>query len=119
MIAVLMMFADGYREDENGISRLHVRSKTGQLIPLSAFTRVERARVNTAVNHQGQLPSVTLSFNLATGASLSDAAQAMIQIKQELNMPPHVFGDFAGDAAVFLKSQTSQLWLVLIAIAVI
>ncbi|MBS1157053.1 MAG: efflux transporter permease subunit [Proteobacteria bacterium] len=116
---VLMMFADNYREDENGINNLYVRGKTSQLIPLSAFTRVERVRVNNAVNHQGQLPSVTLSFNLAQGSSLSDAASEMRRIKQELNMPAHVFGDFVGDAAVFLKSQTSQLWLVLIAIAVI
>lgn len=117
---VQMMFADNYREDENGINRLYARSKSGaQLIPLSAFTQVERVRINNSINHQGQLPSVTLSFNLAPGASLSDAAEAMKQIKQDLNMPPHVFGDFAGDAAVFLKSQTSQLWLIVIAIAVI
>ncbi|MDR3413962.1 MAG: efflux RND transporter permease subunit [Formivibrio sp.] len=117
--SVLMMFADNYRGDENGINHLYVRSKAGPLIPLSAFTRVERVRVNNAINHQGQLPSVTLSFNLAPGASLSEAASEMQKFKQELNLPPDVFGDFAGDAAVFLKAQTSQLWLVLIAITVI
>ena len=116
---VLMMFSDEYRKDENGIDHLYVRGKTGQLVPLSAFTHVERVRINNAINHQGQLPSVTLSFNLAPDASLSDAAQEMNTIRQELQLPPHVFGDFAGDAAVFLKSQTSQLWLILIAISVI
>ena len=116
---VLMMFSDSYRQDENGINHLYVRSKSGQLVPLSAFTTVERARINNAINHQGQLPSVTLSFNLAGSASLSDAAVEMNKIRQELRLPAHVFGDFAGDAAIFLKSQSSQLWLILIAIAVI
>lgn len=116
---VIMAFADDYRRDENALNRLYVRSKTGQLIPLSTLARVERTLVSSAINHQGQLPSVTLSFNLAPGASLSDAANEMAKIKKSLLMPPHVFGDFAGDAAIFLKSQSSQLWLILIAIAVI
>ncbi len=116
---VLMMFADDFRRDENGIGQLHVRSRSGQLVPVSAVATVERVRINNAVNHQGQLPSVTLSFNLVQGASLSDAATEMERIRSELRLPAHVFGDFAGDAAIFLKSQTSQLWLVLIAVAVI
>ncbi len=116
---VIMTFSDHYREDENGIGLLQVRGKTGQLVPVNAFARIERTRINNAVNHQGQLPSVTLSFNLAAGASLSDAAAEMAKIKAGLAMPESVFGDFAGDAAVFIKSQSSQLWLILIAIAVI
>jgi HAE1 family hydrophobic/amphiphilic exporter-1 len=116
---VIISLSEANRENENSIGRLQVRSKTGQLIPLSAFARVERTLVNNMINHQGQLPAITLSFNLAPGASLSDAATEMVNIKASLNMPPHVFGDFAGDAASFMKSQSTQLWLVLIAIAVI
>ncbi len=116
---VLMSFSDDFRRDENGLAQLRVRNKSGQLVPLSAFSRVERVRVNSSVNHQGQLPSVTLSFNMADGVPLSAAVEEMQRIKQELNMPPQVFGNFTGDAAVFLQSQNSQLWLILIAIAVI
>jgi HAE1 family hydrophobic/amphiphilic exporter-1 len=116
---VLMSFSNDYRKDENGLSQLYVRNKSSQLVPLSAFTSIERVRVNNSINHQGQLPSVTLSFNLAEGKTLSDAVSELQRIKQELNMPPQVFGDFAGDAAVFMQSQSSQLWLILIAIAVI
>ncbi|SFN79273.1 hydrophobic/amphiphilic exporter-1, HAE1 family [Formivibrio citricus] len=116
---VIVSLNDDNRENENSIGRLQVRSKTGQLIPIGSFARVERTLVNNMINHQGQLPSITLSFNLAPGASLSDAATEMAKIKESLNLPPHVFGDFAGDAASFMKSQSTQLWLVLIAIAVI
>jgi hydrophobic/amphiphilic exporter-1 (mainly G- bacteria), HAE1 family len=116
---VLMSFSDDFRRDENGLAQLRVRSKSGQLVPLSAFSRVERVRVNSSVNHQGQLPSVTLSFNMVDGVPLSAAVEEMQRIQQELNMPPQVFGNFTGDAAIFLQSQNSQLWLILIAIAVI
>lgn len=57
------------------VSACRMRGKHGQLVPVNAFARIERTRINNAVNHQGQLPSVTLSFNLAAGASLSDAVQ--------------------------------------------
>lgn len=116
---VIISLSDANRENENSIARLQVRSKTGALIPIGSFARVERTLVNNMINHQGQLPSITLSFNLAAGASLSDAATEMAKIKSELNIPQHVFGDFAGDAASFMKSQSTQLWLVLIAVAVI
>ena len=107
------------RYDESGLDKLKVRSSTGALVPLLALGHIERTRVNSAVNHQGQLPAVTLSFNLAAGASLSDAATAIDNARVQLNMPAYIAGDFAGDAAVYKQSQSSQIWLILIAIAVI
>ncbi|MBS1211170.1 MAG: acriflavine resistance protein, partial [Proteobacteria bacterium] len=116
---VIMQWADNFRADETSLEFLRVRSKTGQLIPLTSFTRIERAAINNSVNHQGQIGSVTLSFNLAPGVSLSQAIDEVKKIKEDLAMPANVFGSFAGDAAVFQDSQSSQLWLILIAISVI
>ena len=116
---VLLEWASDFRADESGLEFLRVRSKTGQLVPVTAFTRIERAAVNNSVNHQGQIAAVTLSFNLAPAVTLSQAIAEVQRIKEELAMPASISGAFAGDAAVYQESQTSQLWLILIAIAVI
>ena len=116
---VILQVTDDARIDETGLERIKVRAKGGTLVPLSAIATVDRTAVNTAVNHQGQLPAVTLSFNLAPDVPLSQAIDEVRHLKDSLNMPPDIIGDFAGDAAVYQQSQGSQLWLVLIAIAVI
>jgi len=116
---VLLQWDEKYRADESGLEFLRVRSKSGQLVPVTAFAHVERASVNNTVNHQGQIAAVTLSFNLAQSVTLSQAIDEVTKIKNDLAMPTTVFGAFAGDAAVYQDSQHSQLWLILIAIAVI
>jgi hydrophobic/amphiphilic exporter-1 (mainly G- bacteria), HAE1 family len=116
---VILWWGDEFRRDESNFEYLRIRSKTGQLVPLTAFARIERVPVNNTVNHQGQIAAVTLSFNLAPDVTLSQAVSEVLRLKDSLNMPANVFGDFAGDAAVFRDSQSSQLWLVLVAIAVI
>lgn len=116
---VILQWADEYRADESGLEFLRVRSKNGQLVPVTAFARIERAAVNNSVNHQGQAGAVTLSFNLAPGVTLSQAIEEVRRLKGGLDMPSNVFGEFIGDAAVYQESQTSQLWLILLAIAVI
>jgi hydrophobic/amphiphilic exporter-1 (mainly G- bacteria), HAE1 family len=116
---VIMWWGSQFRSDETNMEYLKIRSKTGQLVPLSAFARVERVPVNNTVNHQGQISAVTISFNLAPGVTLSQATDEVLRLKESLNLPANVFGDFAGDAAVYRDSQSSQLWLILVAIAVI
>ncbi|GAB4061871.1 efflux RND transporter permease subunit [Uliginosibacterium sediminicola] len=116
---VILQLSDEVRANETGLERIKVRAKNGTLVPLSAVATVERRAVNTAVNHQGQLPAVTLSFNLAPNVTLSQAIDEVRALKASLNMPQGVFGDFAGDAAVYQSSQGTQLWLILVAIAVI
>ncbi|MDB5800547.1 MAG: acriflavine resistance protein [Rhodocyclales bacterium] len=116
---VIMQWADNYRADETGLEFLKLRTKTGQLIPISSFAHVERIAANNSVNHQGQIAAVTLSFNLAEGVTLSQAVEEVQALKDSLNIPSNIFGAFAGDAAVYQSSQNSQLWLILIAIAVI
>ncbi|MWL88915.1 efflux RND transporter permease subunit [Cupriavidus sp. SW-Y-13] len=116
---VILTAADVDRVDETAFSKLYVRSKTGQMVPVSAFATTERRVGPIAVNHQGQLPSVTVSFNLAPGAPLGDASKLMDRYKQELEVPASIFTSWGGDAAVFQSSQATQVVLLVAALAVI
>ncbi|WP_454723905.1 MULTISPECIES: efflux RND transporter permease subunit [Cupriavidus] len=116
---VILTAADIDRADETAFSKLYVRSKTGQMVPVSAFSTTERRVGPIAVNHQGQLPSVTVSFNLAPGAALGAASSKIEAYRQEIDMPTSIFTSWGGDAAVFQSSQATQVLLLVAAIAVI
>ncbi|QOT76490.1 efflux RND transporter permease subunit [Cupriavidus basilensis] len=116
---VILQAADIDRADETAFSKLYVRSKTGQMVPISAFATTERRVGPIAVNHQGQLPSVTVSFNLAPGAALGAASAKIDVYKQEIAMPGSIFTSWGGDAAVFQSSQATQVLLLVAALAVI
>ncbi|KDP86796.1 MULTISPECIES: efflux RND transporter permease subunit [Cupriavidus] len=116
---VILQAADIDRADETAFSKIYVRSKTGQMVPISAFATTERRVGPIAVNHQGQLPSVTVSFNLAPGAALGNASSRIDAYKQEIAMPTAIFTSWGGDAAVFQSSQATQVLLLVAAIAVI
>ena len=116
---VIMELIDAKRRDESDLLELEVRSQSGKSVPVGAFATVTRAKGVIAVNHQAQLPAVTLSFDLAPGKSLSDAAEVIRAAQQQLQMPVTLFGSFSGQAALFQQSQTTQLWLIAIAVAVI
>ena len=116
---VIMELEDRYRRDETDLSRMHVRSQQGGMVPLSAFATLSRGTGTMTVLHKAQLPAITFSFELAPGKSLSDATAAIDRAKREIGLPATVFGSFDGQAAVFEQSQTSQLWLIVVAIAVI
>jgi len=116
---VILQAADVDRADETAFAKLYVRSKTGQMVPLSAFSTTERRVGPISVNHQGQLPSVTVSFNLAPGAALGDASARIERFQQQIGMPGSIFTSWGGDAAVFQSSQATQIVLLVAAIAVI
>lgn len=116
---VIMEVADQNKRDESDLLQLHVRSNSGRSVPLSALATVARGNGIIAINHQAQLPAVTLSFDLAPGKSLSDAAKAIADAEAELNVPTTIFGSFSGQAALFQQSQSAQLWLIVIAVAVV
>jgi multidrug efflux pump len=88
----------------------------GGQVPLSAFTHVEQMSVPITVNHQGQFPVVTLSFNLAPDASLGEAIKAVNKVKDGLGMPASIQGAFQGAAASFQASLANEPWLILAAI---
>ncbi|XZG71138.1 efflux RND transporter permease subunit [Chitinibacteraceae bacterium HSL-7] len=116
---VIMALAPEFRTDESALPIVQLRGRNGALVPLTSVAHVERLPLNTAINHQGQLPAVTLTFNLAPGKSLSDAERAISEAKTAIKLPAGVFGDFSGEAAIFAQTQTTQLWLIVIAVAVV
>lgn len=116
---VILSASDGDRQFEEDMSRLSVRNKAGQLVPLSAFSTVRRTVGPTSINHQGQLQAVTVSFNLAPDVPLGDATAKIDRFKEELKMPPSIITSYGGDAAVFQSSQSSQAVLLILAVLVI
>ncbi len=93
-----------------------VTTVNGAAVPLSAFTRIEMKSSPLSVNHQGQFPVVTISFNLAPGASLGDATQAIDKVQREIGMPLSVQGAFQGTAASFQASLSNEPLLILAAL---
>jgi multidrug efflux pump len=88
----------------------------GGQVPLSAFTHVEQTNAALTINHQGQFPAVTLSFNLAPGASLGEAVDAVTRVKSEIGMPPSIQGSFQGTAHAFQSSLANEPLLILAAL---
>jgi HAE1 family hydrophobic/amphiphilic exporter-1 len=116
---VILETANEDRQFEDALSRLSVRSKTGQLVQLSSLAIVKRTVGPIAVNHQGQLQAITLSFNLAPDAPLGDATEAIEQMGRDMKLPASIITKYGGDAAVFQDSQSSQLILIIAAVGVI
>ena len=116
---VIMEATEGDRRSEDAFDKIYLRGKNGALVPLSAFASVQRALGPTAVNHQGQLQAITLSFNLAPDVPLGDATARLEGYTREIQLPPSIITSYGGDAAVFQDSQGGQLLLIGLAVAVI
>jgi len=112
----VMEVTQPYLENEESLKNLYVRAQGGGLVPLSALTSVSRGNLPTSINHQGQFPSVTLSFNLAPGKALSDAVRAVQNAEAEIRLPASVQGGFTGTAQAFQKSLASQPVLIVLAL---
>jgi multidrug efflux pump len=108
-----------YQNDPSALSQIYVPGIAGAQVPLSAVANIERRTAPLAVNHQDQFPSVTISFNLAPGGSLSEAVAAISAAQEEIGMPTSVTGTYSGDADEFTKSLRGQPWLILAAIITI
>ena len=113
---VVMEVAPEFQEDPDALKNIYVKSTSGAMVPLSAVTHFEEQRIPLAVNHQAQSPATTLSFNLAPGASLSDATQAIQKARTDIGMPSSIHGGFAGSAQAFKDSLSSEPWLILLAL---
>jgi multidrug efflux pump len=98
---------------------IYAASNSGKLIPLSAFAHFQPANSALTVNHQGIFPAITLSFNLAPGASLGPAVEHIQAAQRELDMPPTVHGTFQGTAQAFQDSLSSEPLLILSALAAV
>jgi multidrug efflux pump len=89
------------------------------MVPLSTFARFEDGTAPLVIPHQGQFPAVTISFNLAPSAALSDAVSVIAQAERDIGMPSSVLGSYSGDAAEFAKSLAGEPWLILAAVVTI
>ncbi len=108
-----------YQNDPNSLARLYVPGIAGAQVPLSALARFQHTTAPLVIAHYEQFPAVTVSFNLAPHASLSDAVRIIETAERELGMPSSVVGSYSGDAAEFARSLAGQPWLILAAIIAI
>jgi multidrug efflux pump subunit AcrB len=116
---VVLEVAPQFQQNPDALKQIYVRSSNGTEVPLSAFTHYEPKSTPLAVNHQGQFPVVTLSFNLAPGASLGDAVQAVQAALQEIGLPASIQGSFQGTAQAFQLSLANEPWLILAALVTV
>ncbi|HEX2633121.1 MAG TPA: efflux RND transporter permease subunit [Bradyrhizobium sp.] len=108
-----------YQRDPSILSKLYLPGALGAQVPLSAVATLTRTTAPLAISHQAQFPAVSLSFNLARGAALGDAVDAVKAIEKRIGMPGSIVGIYAGDAAEFSKSLAGQPWLILAALVTI
>jgi multidrug efflux pump len=113
---VVMEVAPEFQQTPEALQNIYLRSSTGTPIPLAAFTHYEPSNTPLAVNHQGQIPSVTISFNLAPGVSLGAATQAIENAERSIGFPPTVAASFQGTAAAFKDSLSSEPVLIFTAL---
>jgi len=105
-----------FQRNPSKLQDIYVRSASGGAVPLSAFTHFESGTAPLAINHQGQFPSVTISFNLAPGVALGHATAAIERAQKEVGMPLSVQAEFQGTARAFKASLANEPLLILAAI---
>ncbi|PYU08404.1 MAG: multidrug transporter subunit MdtC, partial [Acidobacteria bacterium] len=108
-----------YTQGPDGLNHIYLPSSSGKVVPLGAFAHYEPTSTSLSVNHQGLVPSITLSFNLDPSLPLGDAVKKIQETQAQLHMPPTVHGGFQGTAQTFQDSQSSVLVLVLTALAAV
>ena len=101
-----------YQQDVSALSRLYVHGAAGKMIPISQFATFKHVATAISINHQGQFPAVTLSFNLGPNESLGQAVQAVQQAERDLGVPPTLQTSFQGTASEFQKSLSTQPLLI-------
>src|SRR3989441_324300 len=116
---VILEVAPRFQQDPESLKVIYVKSPTGAQVPLSAFTSVSRGLAPLAVNHQGQFPSVTLSFNLAPGVGLGHAVDAIKAAEREIGLPSSIRAAFQGTAQAFQPSLANQPLLILAALVTV
>jgi len=114
---VVMEVAPEFWQSPQGLNAIYLRStnSSGQ-VPLSAVARFEPTTAPITVSHQGQFPSVTVSFNLAQGVALSDAVKTIQQMQQQIGMPGRIHGSFSGTLQAFQASLASEPILIITAL---
>jgi multidrug efflux pump len=113
---VVMEVAPQFWQNPRQLANIYVNAGSGRPVPLSAVAEFQTRTAPIAVNHQGQFPSVTVSFNLAPGVALSDAAEVIDDMEQRIGMPSTIHGMFAGTLQAFQQSLSSEPLLLTMAV---
>ncbi|HEX3716422.1 MAG TPA: multidrug efflux RND transporter permease subunit [Verrucomicrobiae bacterium] len=113
---VVMEVAPRWWQTPAGLNDIYLQSSSGGEVPLSAVTHVRTDTAPIQVNHQGQFPAVTVSFNLALGVSLGDAVNEIAAMEQNMGMPSAIHGSFAGTAQAFQSSLAGEPFLIVTAL---
>ena len=108
-----------FQRDPDALGRLYITSASGKLVPLSAVAKFSRSVGPMTISHIGQLPAVTVSFNLAPGVALGTAVDKIRELQSELHLPATITASFQGSAAIFQSSLTGLGFLLLMSILVI
>jgi len=116
---VVMEVAPKYWQSPDTLSTLFVRTSSGNTVPLSGFTKLTPSTTPLSVNHQGQFPSVTLSFNLPQTVALGQAVDAINAAEQEMGVPAIVQGSFSGTAEAYQDSRANELILIVLAVVAV
>jgi len=116
---VVIEVAPQFQKSPDSLDMIYIRSANGTQVPLSQISRVEQKTTPLSINHQGQFPVVTLSFNLAPGGSLGDAVKAIKSAEDEIGLPPSIRASFQGTAAAFQNSLANESWLLLAALVTV
>jgi HAE1 family hydrophobic/amphiphilic exporter-1 len=118
---VVLEITPSLQTDPSSLSKLYMKSPlNGQMVPLSAMTRFDTRRVTyLSINHQGQFPSVTISFNLAPGAALGDAVTGIDRVSSQMRLPATITTSYQGTAQAFQSSLKSQPYLILAALVAV
>jgi multidrug efflux pump len=116
---VVMEVAPQFWQSAAALNDIYVRSPAGMQVPLSAVARYEPTSTLLSVNHQGQFPGVTISFNMAAGTSLSEAVQAIEKSMRDIGLPGNIKGSFQGTAKAFQASLENQPLLILAALVTV
>jgi multidrug efflux pump len=116
---VVLEVAPEFQQNPDALNLIYVPSRSGKLVPLSSFAHYEHSNTSLSVNHQGIFPSITLSFNLAPGASLGPAVEHVEEARRQLGVPSTVHATFQGTAQAFQDSLSNQLILILAALGAV
>jgi len=116
---VVLQVDPRFQQNPDALKNIYVKSSNGTQVPLGTFTHFEQKTTALAVNHQGQFPVVTLSFNLGPGVSLGDAVDAIKQAEKDINLPVSVNASFQGTAQAFQAALANEPMLILAALVTV
>jgi multidrug efflux pump len=116
---VVLEVAKDFRTNPSDLADIYIRTAAGPEVPLSSFTTFEQSTAPLTINHQGQFPVVTVSFNLPAGESLGSAVKDIQKAEQDIGLPPSIHTEFQGTAAAFQNSLANETYLILAALVVV